>query len=180
MTQPYGQPEPFNPATLNPQLARQPKPKRPYLPIVAALILAVVAFAGGFGLANVLAPKTTAAAGFGGNFRPNPSGGPRGGGFGGGAAGTIGSLSADQMTVTTASGAQRIVLLTPTTTVSKVTTATQAVTDLTSGETVTIVGTSNPDGSITATRVIVGDLSILGRGGFGGRADASPAASTAP
>ena len=62
------------------------------------------------------------------------------------------------------------------------TAATKAVTDLTSGETVTVVGTSNPDGSVTATRVIIGDVgTFLGGGrGFGGGANPSAAPSSAP
>lgn len=57
----------------------------------------------------------------------------------------------------------------------------EALTDLTAGKTVTIVGTSNPDGSVAATRVIVGDTSLFGRGGGGfGGPDGAPAPSTAP
>ncbi len=186
MTAPYGQPEPFDPAAM-PAPTRRKSGNR-YLPIVAGLALAVVAFGAGFGVANAIAPKTPAVTGFNGQgfngqgFGPGASGRPRGGGgaaFGGGASGTVGSVSADQMTITTATGAQRIVLLTPTTTVTEVTSATKAITDIASGSTVTIVGTSNPDGSVTATSVIIGDANIFGRGGFGGP-DGSLAPSTNP
>jgi len=185
MTAPYGQPEPFDPATLPPTRGK-PRPKRPFLPIVGAVVLAAVAFAGGFGVANAVAPKTTSTAGTdgqglgGGRFGPGSSFQPRngGGGFGGGASGTIGSVSADQMTITTANGAQRIVLLTPTTTVTQVTATQKTASDLTSGETVTIIGSANPDGSVTATSVVVGDAGIFGRG-FG-RQGASPAPSSTP
>jgi hypothetical protein len=187
MTEPYGQPEPFDPATMAPA-ARRPKPRSgmPILPVAGAIILAAVAFLGGFGVANAVAPKATVAAGgngqgFGGQgFAPGASGRPRGN-FGGGASGKIGSVSADQMTITTAAGGQRIVLLTPTTTVTQVTSTTKAVTDLTGGETVTVIGTPNPDGSVTATSVVIGDLSIFGRGrGFGGGPDGSPTPSSTP
>ena len=185
MSAPYGQPEPFGPASFQAAAVRRKSGNR-YLPIVAALAFAVVAFGAGFGVANAIAPKTPAVTGFNGQgfngqgFGPNASGRPRGGaGFGGGATGTVGSVSADQMTITTASGAQRIVLLTPTTRVTEVTSATKAITDIASGSTVTIVGTSNPDGSVTATSVIIGDANIFGRGGFG-RADGSPAPTTNP
>jgi glutamate synthase domain-containing protein 3 len=80
------------------------------------------------------------------------------------------------MTITTAAGGQRIVLLTPTTTVTQVTSANKAVSDVAAGQTVTVVGTPNPDGSVTATRIIIGDVSLFGgRGGPGG-----PGGSAAP
>jgi hypothetical protein len=191
MTAPFGQPEPFDPASVTGPVRRTPpRSNRLLLPIVAAVALALVAFAGGYVVANATGSNTagTGRTAFnddgGGGFAPGASfrtrgGGPGGfGGFGGGAAGTVGSVSADQMTITTANGGSRIVLLTPSTTVDKITSTTQAVTDITSGETVTVVGTANPDGSVTATRIIIGNVGILGgRGGFGGP-EASP--STAP
>ena len=192
MTQPYGQPEPFDPATIEP-VARRAKPQsnRRILAGIGVIALAAVAFLGGFLVANATAPEATVAAdgdgpgfggqGFGGQgFGPGASGLPRGNGFGGGASGTIGSVSADQMTITTAAGGQRIVLLTPTTTVTEVTSTTRALSDLTGGETVTVVGTSNPDGSVTATSVIIGNAGVFGRGGFGGGPDGSPVPSSNP
>lgn len=188
-TPPFGQPEPFDPARV-PTPAARPRPtsSRRLLPIAGAVAIALIAFGGGYVVANATSTKsgnTAFAGGDGGQgFAPGASFRTRnGGGFGGGASGTIGSVSADQMTITTQAGGSRIVLLTPTTTVTQVTAATKAVTDLTSGETVTVVGTANPDGSVTATRVIVGDVgSVLGggRGFFGGGANASPGASSAP
>jgi hypothetical protein len=192
MTAPYGQPAPFDPSSL-PKPARKPKSGFDrFLPVIGALVLAAIAFGAGFGVANAIAPKSTGTGfngnGFNGNgfngqgFGPGASGRVRGNGgaaFGGGATGTVGSVSADQMTITTAAGAQRIVLLTPTTTVTEVTSATKAITDISSGATVTIVGTSNPDGSVTATSVIIGDANIFGRGGFGRPGD-SPAPTTNP
>lgn len=197
MTQPqggpideYGQPEPFDPKVLPPSPQRKASNSmRRFLPAAVGLMIAVVAFAGGFAVAHATTPTTAAGPGngdfgFGGqdggpNGGPNASGRPRNG-FGGGAAGTIGSASADQLTITTTAGGQRIVLLTPTTTVLKVTSTSQAVTDLTTGETVTIIGTSNPDGSVTATRILVGDVSLFGRGGGFGGPNGSPAPSTTP
>ena len=58
-------------------------------------------------------------------------------GFGGGTSGTVGSVAAGQITITTAAGGSKIVLLTPTTTVTKVSSATGAVTDIASGNHVT-------------------------------------------
>lgn len=189
MTTPsYGQPEPFAPVNPEVQTPRPPaRGKRNLLPIVGGIVLAVVAFAGGFAVANATATKATAAVGAnGGDFGggqgfPNASGRPRAGGFGGGgAAGTVGSVSADQMTITTATGGSRIVLLTPTTTVTEVTSASKTTADISNGNTVTVVGTSNPDGSVTATQVIIGDVGAFGRGPGGRGANGSPAPSTNP
>lgn len=188
-TPPFGQPEPFDPARVPTPVARpRPATSRRLLPIAGAVALALIAFGGGYVVANATTTRSgnTALAGGDANgqgFGPNASFRTRNaGGFGGGASGTIGSVSADQMTITTQAGGSRIVLLTPTTTVTQVTAATKAVTDLTSGETVTVVGTANPDGSVTATRVIIGDVgTFLGGGrGFGGGANASAAPSSAP
>ena len=187
MTAPYDQPEPFDPTILTTTPVR-PKPSstRRFLPVVGAFVLVVVAFGGGFAVANAVAPKTTALVpgdgqGFNG-FGPGASGRPRGGngGFGGGASGTVGTVSANQMTITTAAGAQRIVLLTPSTTVTEITSTTKAVTDIASGTTVTVVGTANPDGSVTATNVVIGGTNLFGRGGFGGFGGNGTNASAAP
>ncbi len=188
-TQPYGQPQPFTPVSPEVQAPRPPaRGKRNLLPVVAGVIVAVVAFAGGFAVANATATKATASVGAnGGDFGggqgfPNASGRPRNGGFGGGggASGTVGSVSADQMTIQTAAGGSRIVLLTPTTTVTEVTSAAKTTSDITSGKTVTVVGTSNPDGSVTATQVIIGDAGLFGRGPGGRGANGSPAPSANP
>lgn len=183
MAGPTGQAAPFDPSTLPMRPVRpQPSPRRWVLPIVGALVLLVAGFGVGYAAANLTAtPASNAAVRgngvFGGNFGPGASFRTRGGGFGGGASGTIGSLTADQMTITTASGGSRIVLLTPSTTVTQVSATTKAVTDLTNGETVTVIGTANPDGSVTATRVIIGDVGVLGGGRFGG---GGPGASNTP
>ncbi len=195
MTTPsYGQPEPFAPAPPEVQAPRPPaRGKRPLVPIVAAIALAVVGFVGGFAVANATATKAPASAGVnGGDFNgqgfPNASGRPRNGGFGGGAnagfgggaSGTVGSVSSDQMTISTAAGGSRIVLLTPSTNVTEVTSAPKTTADIASGNTVTVIGTSNPDGSVTATQVIIGDAGIFGRGAGGRGPNGSPAPSTAP
>ena len=183
MTQPAG--------AMAPPPARSSGENRPrWLPVVAAVILVIVAFAGGYVVANATATKATTAdngngfggQGFGGQgFGPNASGRPRGGGFGGGASGTVGSVSGDQMTITTAAGGSRIVLLTPTTTVTEISSTTKAVADIAAGTDVTVIGTSNPDGSVTATQVVIGNAGLLGRGGFGGgNGNRAPGASTAP
>ena len=183
MAGPTGQAAPFDPSTL-PMRPVRPKPsaRRWLLPIVGALVLLVAGFGVGYAAANLTATPASTNTGFngngfpgGGNFGPGASFRNRGGGFGGGASGKIGSVTSSQMTITTASGGSRIVLLTPSTTVEQVTASTKALSDLTSGETVTVVGTTNPDGSVTATRIILGDIAALGGRGFGG-----PGASSNP
>jgi len=180
MSAPTGQPAPFDPSALPVRPAR-PKPtsRRLLLPIAGGVAIAVLAFGAGYAAANALAPqgRSTAFNGNGGQFfGPGASARPRAGAFGGGASGTVGTVSANQMTITTASGGSRIVLLTPTTTVTQVSSTTEAVSAIASGQTVTVVGSSNPDGSVTATQVIIGNLSVFGGRGFGG----GPEASTAP
>jgi Domain of unknown function (DUF5666) len=189
---PYGQPEPFDPGAVQTRAVRtspqaSPGSRRMLAPILAGVLVAAVAFAGGFAVANATSTKAvTGTNGFGDangqGFGPNASGRPRNGnGFGGGASGTVGSVSSNQMTITTQAGGQRIVLLTPTTTIEQVTAATKAVSDIAPGATVTVVGTANPDGSVTATRVIIGDVSIFGRGpGGGGVGNGGPNGSPAP
>ncbi len=187
---PFGQPEPFDPTTMTIQPARPTRgSNRKLLPIVGAVALALVAFAGGYLVANATSSQGTDRAALTGDNGGLPFGGPNAsfrtrnggaGGFGGGANGTVDSVSADQMTITTQAGGSRIVLLTPTTTVTEVSEATKAITDIASGATVTVIGTSNPDGSVTATSVVIGNVGGLfgGRGAFGG--PGAPAASSAP
>jgi len=186
MTTPsYGQPNPYVAAPAETPVQRPPaRGRRGLLPIVGAVVLALVAFVGGFAVANATATKATVAAGgnggdVGGQGFPNASGRPRNGGFGGGASGKVGSVSSDQMTITTTAGGSRIVLLTPTTTVTEVTSAPKTASDITTGKNVTVIGSTNPDGSVTATQVIIGDVGAFGRG-LGRNPNATPAPSTNP
>ena len=81
---------------------------------------------------------------------------------GNGAAGTILSVDANSMTVKLNDGSSKIVLLTGTTSINKA--ATAAISDLTVGETVSAFGTTNTDGSITATNVQINPM-MRGPGG---------------
>ncbi len=164
--------------------------------IGGAVIVAAVFAAGGFGAGYVVAsngtpsPNPGAVAGANGNGFAGFNGGQGGQGvgngaraaFGNGAAGTIASVSSTQLTLTTQGNGSRIVLLTPQTTITKVTSTTVTTGDLKSGDTVTVRGTANPDGSITAEAVILGADGLFGgRGfGFGPRGSAAPSPSTAP
>lgn len=84
---------------------------------------------------------------------------------GNGAVGTILSVDANSMTVKLADGGSKIVLLTAATSINKAATATAA--DLTVGETVSSFGTTNTDGSITATNVQINPV-MRGPGGPSG------------
>ena len=84
---------------------------------------------------------------------------------GNGAAGTILSVDATSMTVKLTDGSSKIVLLTGTTSINKA--ATAAASDLTVGETVSAFGTTNTDGSITATNVQINPI-MRGPGGPSG------------
>jgi len=75
---------------------------------------------------------------------------------GNGAAGDILSVDTNSITVKMADGSSKIVLLTGTTAINKAATATAA--DLTVGERVSAFGTTNTDGSITATNVQINPL----------------------
>ena len=73
-----------------------------------------------------------------------------------GAAGTILSVDKNSMTVKLNDGSSKIVLLTSTTAINKA--ATASASDLTTGETVSAFGTTNTDGSITATNVQINPM----------------------
>jgi hypothetical protein len=70
---------------------------------------------------------------------------------GNGAAGTVLSVDTNSITVKLADGSSKIVLLTGSTSINKATQG--SVSDLTAGTAVAAFGTTNTDGSITATNV---------------------------
>ncbi len=83
---------------------------------------------------------------------------------GGAVSGSIIAADASSITVKTSDGSTKIVLLSSNTTVNKVSDGTLA--DLTNGQNVIVTGTTNGDGTVTATRVQVGaTLSTTGAGG---------------
>jgi hypothetical protein len=114
---------------------------------------------------------------FGGN-------GARGNG-GGAVTGTIVSADNSSITVKSQDGSTKIVLVPGSTTIAKNQPGTMG--DLTAGQTVIVTGTSNSDGTVTATRVQVGVTlpSVQGAAGQGatqgqGTAPTTPGATTAP
>ena len=100
-------------------------------------------------------PSFAGAAGFAARAGGTGAAGIRGRN-GNGAAGTILSVDSNSMTVKLNDGSSKIVLLTGTTTINKA--ATASASDLTTGETVSAFGTTNTDGSITATNVQINPL----------------------
>ena len=155
--------------------------------VVAAVVIAGVAFAGGYTLGQGNATANAASTG-GGAADSLGGGGPSASGFGGrlgrgrfgaggAAVGTIASVAPGQVTITLANGSQKLVLVGSSTTVTKITTTQESLSTLAAGDAVTIEGTANPDGSITADRIVLGNLGILGRGRG---AKASPAPSATP
>ena len=97
---------------------------------------------------------------------------------GGAVSGSIIAADATSITVKTSDGGTKIVLVSGSTTVAKTSEATQA--DLTVGQDVIVTGTTNSDGSVTATRVQVGaTLPAAGSGPTGtGDTGAPPAGGT--
>jgi hypothetical protein len=154
--------------------------------------VAAVGFAGGYEVGQGAVPSSAAAGLRNGNFgnfgngaagSGAPAGrfGPGRGTGGGGTAGTISSVSPDQLTVSTAGGGSKLVLVNASTTVTKVSSSAEALTDLSQGETVTVVGTANPDGSVTATQIVVGQADgLFGAGRSRQGAHASPAPTAVP
>ena len=103
---------------------------------------------------------------------PGANGTARGGGA---VTGSIIASDATSITVKTADGGTKIVLVSGSTTVSKFSEGTQG--DLAVGQNVIVTGTTNSDGSVAATRVQVGaNLPTTGAGAPG----AAPGSGTPP
>jgi len=118
----------------------------------------------------------------------NGTGFPGGNGFagangtarrGGAVSGSVIAADATSITVKTSDGGTKIVLVSGSTTVSKVSEGAQA--DLTVGQNVIVTGTTNTDGSVSATRVQVGaTLPTTGAGTPGAGGTGAPPAGAAP
>jgi len=124
--------------------------------VAGLIIIVIVALGLGYfiGLKHAQATKTAARGAAAGQYGARGGAGGIGGGrggFGGLTAGTILSQDANSITVKLASGGSKIVLLGSSTTILK--SVAGAVSDLSTGENVTVMGTANPDGSLTATSV---------------------------
>jgi hypothetical protein len=150
----------------------------PTLAIVAALAIGI---AGG-----VLIGRSGASANQGnfarGQFTSGQGAGigqQDGGGFAGGGftSGTIVSIDGTTITVKASDGTQKTVTTSDTTKVTK--TSKSSVSALKAGQTITVIGATGSDGSVTATTISEGAAGLRGgfaRGGAGGTA--TPPAST--
>jgi len=140
---------------------------KPLYVIIIVIVIAAVAFYGGMQYQKTQT-RASFASGANGQFaRRFGQGGGGQGGFGGGAngmmpvRGQVVSSGNDSVTVKLNDGSSKIVNLTSKTQISKTTTG--SVSDLKSGETVTAIGSTNSDGSITAQTVLVGNGNMMFR-----------------
>ena len=124
--------------------------------ILALIVGGAAGFFGGMQYQKSQRPSFGQFAGAGGFGTRGTSGAAGARRNGNGAVGTILSVDANSMTVKLNDGSSKIVLLTGTTSINKAATATAA--DLTVGETVSAFGTTNTDGSVTATNVQINPM----------------------
>ena len=149
--------------------------------IIIALVTLLVGGGLGFfgGMQYQKSQRPSGFAQFGNGAGARGGSGPGGGRFrnGNGAAGTILSVDNNSITVKLNDGSSKIVLLTSGTTINKAATAT--VSDLAVGTTVAAFGTTNSDGSITATNVQINPL-MRGPGGPSGSSGATNSGAPKP
>jgi hypothetical protein len=129
-----------------------------YISIIIAVIVAGgLGFWGGDAYASAKAPAGYAARAGGAAGFTRGAGGTRGGGMasstGGFVTGQIISADADTVTVNLQNGSSKIVLFSNSTQIMKSTTGTAA--DLTAGQYVSVTGTANSDGSVSASSIQV-------------------------
>lgn len=116
-----------------------------------AIVSLVVGVGIGYLGGNTLRPATPAQnvqGGFAGTRGGGMRGGDRGGGF---LSGTVAAKDAASITINTRDGNSRVVLVTPATSVSK--SVGGAISDVSVGSSVTVSGTTNSDGSISASLI---------------------------
>lgn len=151
--------------------------------VIAAVIALLVGAGGGF-YAGMQYQQSKAPQVTGGNFAGGGAasgfrtGGARGTGAGSGMRPVVGQITSSgngTITVKLADGSSKIVLISGSTTIAK--TSPGAASDLTTGVTVAAFGTTNSDGSVTATNVQINPTTRMG-GGTG--ASQSGSQGTAP
>lgn len=176
--------EPWSADLADAEFARLVQETRVVTPLTRVLIVVLVAAAGFIGgvlvernqqpaaaaSATTSFPRTAAGA------QPNQAAQPGQGGQGAGATvGTITLIDGPNVYVTTAEGDVVKVITNPQTsiTVSK----TGALADLDPSKTVAVQGTTNPDGTVTATQITQGGFGAFGGGRRNGGAGAGPSGS---
>lgn len=138
--------------------------------LIAILALVIGAAAGAYGGIQYQKSQRPSFAQFAGTRGTTGMSGARGRN-GNGAVGTILSVDNNSMTVKMNDGSSKIVLLTSSTAINKANTA--AVSDLSVGETVSAFGTTNSDGSVTATNVQINPV-MRAPGGQSGTPSSTP------
>lgn len=146
------------------------KPIKPIYVLILIIVFAAAGFYGGVMYQKNQRPSFAGGAGGFAGRRFGGAGGP--GGFAGGAGangaartpvrGKIVSTSNGSITVKLQNGSSKIVDLNGQTKINKTTSGT--VSDLKTGTSVTAIGTTNSDGSVTADDVIIGSGTMMFRG----------------
>jgi hypothetical protein len=116
--------------------------------IVTAAIALIIGFLGGHFISGGTAKTASFPGGGVGFSRGASSGRTMGGGF---LSGTVAKQDSGSITVNTRDGSSHVVLLTPDTTVSK--SVNGALTDIATGSEVIVSGTTNSDGSVSASLI---------------------------
>jgi hypothetical protein len=128
--------------------------------IIACVLVAVLFGAGGFfgGMQYANAQRPSGGARFGGALGANAQGFQRGGqggqgrgGFGGAAAGQVVSKDDKSLTLSIMGGGSKVVYYSASTTFSKM--ASGSISDVTQGANVMVMGSTNTDGSVTASMI---------------------------
>ncbi len=117
------------------------------------ILTAVIALVVGFGTGYVTHTAPAPTQGTRGTFAGANGGGMMRSGVAGGGllSGTVASKDAGSITLNTRDGSSHVVLVTPATTVSK--SVTGGLTDVITGSNIIVSGTTNSDGSISATLI---------------------------
>lgn len=113
---------------------------------------AVIALVVGFGAGYVTHTSPTSTQGTRGSFAGAAGGGMmRGGNAGGFLTGTVASKDATSITINTRDGNSHVILISPSTTVSKSVNGSES--DISVGSTVIVSGTTNSGGSVSASLI---------------------------
>lgn len=144
--------------------------------IIIAIVVGAAAFYGGMQYQKSQSPNQ-----FRGQFRNgnNGQGGFQGRGNGGGMApirGEIMSTDESSVTVKMQDGSSKILILSGTTAINKASEGSK--TDLKTGETITVFGTANADGSVTAQNIAIGGGTFAGTRRGDGQGQNAPSPTT--
>jgi hypothetical protein len=121
--------------------------------IITAVVALVVGLGVGYEGANLLHPATTQTArgSFSGTGSFARTGGTAGASGNGLLSGTVAAKDSGSITLNTRDGSSHVVLITPDTTVSKSVSGSQS--DVSVGSTIIVTGTTNSDGSVSASSI---------------------------